>query len=477
MSISTELCYLSIEEAGARLRAGDLSPVELTRACLDRIEAHDGRLHSYLHVASEKALASARRAEAEMQRGEWRGPLHGIPVALKDIFDTAGIPTTGGSRIYRNRVPERDATVSARLEAAGAVLLGKLTMSELAMTGAPGFGEEARNPWNLDCAPGWSSSGSGVAVAAGLCAGACGSDSGGSIRFPASYNNVVGLMPTYGRVSRHGVIPLTWSIDHLGPMTRCVEDAALMLGVIAGHDPEDRTSSRAPVPDYRAALREEVRGLKVGVLRQGFEGAEPETRHAVERAIAELETLGAVVEEVRVPHFEEMHVANCILYLSEGFAIYREALERQARSLGRVFRMYTCLGALFSAEEYIQAQRLRSRTRREVAALFERVDLLALPAASGPAQPLADFDPFMLTSPSRSAPLEIFNLAACPALSVPCGFSAAGLPIGLQLAARPFDEAGLLRAAYALQQHLGLHLRHPELQDALGSRVAGQLRT
>ena len=466
MSGSAELCYLSMEEAGAQLRSGALSPVELTRAYLDRIEALDGRLHSYLHVAREGALESARRVEAEIRRGEWRGPLHGIPVALKDIFDTAGVPTTGGSRIYRDRVPERNATVSARLEAAGAVLLGKLTMSELAMTGPPGFGEEARNPWNLDCAPGWSSSGSGVAVAAGLCAGACGSDSGGSIRFPASYNNIVGLMPTYGRVSRHGVIPLTWSIDHLGPMTRCVEDAALMLGVIAGHDPRDRTSSHAPVPDYRAALREDIRGVKVGVLRQGFDGAEPETRAAVERAIAELESLGAVAEEVQIPHFEEMHIANSILYLSEDFALYRETLQRQAGSLSQVFRIYTYMGGLFSAQEYIQAQRLRSRTRREVAALFDRMDLLALPAASGPAKPLADFDPFALTKPTRSAPLEIFNLAACPALSVPCAFSATGLPIGLQLAARPFDEAGLLRAAYTLQQHLGLHLRHPDLQGA-----------
>ena len=463
MSASEELCYLSIEEAGGRLRDCELSPVELTLAYLERIEALDGRLHSYLHVARDRALEDARRAEAEIRRGEWRGPLHGIPIALKDIFDTAGVPTTGGSRIYRDRVPERSSTVSARLDAAGAVLLGKLTMSELAMTGPPGFGEEARNPWNLDCAPGWSSSGSGVAVAAGLCAGACGSDSGGSIRFPASYNNIVGLMPTYGRVSRQGVIPLTWSIDQLGPMTRCVEDAALMLGVIAGHDPRDRTSSSAPVADYRAALREDVRGLRIGILRQGIECAEPETQNAVERAIAELELLGAVAEEVAVPHFEEMHIANSILYLAEGFAIYRETLERQAESLGQVFRIYTYLGALFTAEEYIQAQRLRSRTRREVAALFDRVDLLALPAASGPARPLADFDPFMLAKPSRSAPLEIFNLAACPALSVPCGFSTSGLPIGLQLAARPLDEAGLLRAAYTLQQHLGLHLRHPEM--------------
>ena len=206
--------------------------------------------------------------------------------------------------------------------------------------------------------------------------------------------------------------------------------------------------------------------MKVGVLRQGFDGAEPETRAAVERAIAELESLGAVTEEVRVPHFEEMHIANSILYLSEDFALYRETLQRQAESLSQVFRIYTYIGGLFSAEEYIQAQRLRSRTRREVAALFDRVDLLALPAASGPAKPLSDFDPFALTKPTRSAPLEVFNLAACPALSVPCGFSSGGLPIGLQLAARPFDEVGLLRAAYTLQQHLGLHLRHPDLQGA-----------
>ena len=461
MSAAAELCYLSIEDAGARLRSGGLSPVELTRAYLDRIDALDGRLHAFLHVAHEAALDRARRAEAEIRRDGYRGPLHGIPVALKDIFDTAGLPTTGGSRVYRDRVPARSAAVCERLDAAGAVLLGKLTMSELAMTGPPGFGEEARNPWNLEHAPGWSSSGSGVAVAAGLCAGACGSDSGGSIRFPASYNNIVGLMPTYGRVSRHGVIPLTWSVDHLGPMTRCVEDAALMLGVIAGHDPRDRTSSREPVPDYRAALREDVRGLRIGVLRQGFDGAERETRDAADGAIAELGSLGAVTEEVHIDHFEEMHVANCIIYLAEDFAIYRETLQRHARSLSRVFRIYTYLGGVFSAAEYIQAQRLRSRTRRRVAALFDRVDLLALPASSGPAPPLTGFDPFALIPASHSAPLEIFNLAGCPALSVPCAFSASGLPIGLQLAARPFDEATLLRAAYTLQQQLGLHRRHP----------------
>ena len=463
MSADAELCYLSIEEAGERLRSGALSPVELARACLDRVDALDGDLHAYLHVARENALALARRAETELRRGEWRGPLHGIPVALKDIFDTAGVPTTGGSRIYRGRVPERNATVSARLDAAGAVLVGKLTMSELAMTGPPGFGEEARNPWNRAHAPGWSSSGSGVAVAAGLCAGACGSDSGGSIRFPASYNNVVGLMPTYGRVSRYGVIPLTWSLDHLGPMTRCVEDAALMLRVIAGHDPRDRTTAREPVPDYRAALREDVTGLRIGILRQGFEGVAPETREAVEGAVGHLESLGARVDEAEVPHMAEMHVANCIIYLSECFAIYRDTLRTEAQKLGRVFRIYAYLGGLFSAAEYVQAQRLRSRTRREVAALFARFDLLALPASSGPPIRLADFDPFMLTNAARSAPLEIFNLAGCPALSVPCAFSRAGLPIGLQLAARPFDETTLLRAAYTLQQHLGLHHRHPSL--------------
>ena len=460
---AAELCYLSIDETGALLRRRELSPVELARAYLERIDALNGRLHAYLHVAHETALETAQRAEAEIGRGEWRGPLHGIPIALKDIFDTAGTPTTGGSRLYRGRIPERSAAVSERLDAAGAVLLGKLTMSELAMTGPPGFGEEARNPWHLDHAPGWSSSGSGVAVAAGLCAGACGSDSGGSIRFPASYNNIVGLMPTYGRVSRHVVIPLTWSIDHLGPMTRCVEDAAHMLGVIAGHDPRDATTSRAPVPDYRAALREDVRGVKIGVLRAGFEEVEAETRDAVDGAVAALASLGATTEEVQVPHFEEMHIANSIIYLAECFALYREALARQAERLGEVFRLYAGLGGLFSAAEYIQAQRLRSRVRRDLAALFERVDLLALPAASAPAKPLAAFDPFMLTHSSRSALLEIFNLAACPALSVPCAFSAAGLPIGLQLAARSFDEAGLLRAAYTLQQHLGLHRRHPAL--------------
>src|SRR2546427_411824 len=263
----TELCYLTIREAGQLLKRRELSPVELTRAFLDRIEALDGKLQAYITVLPQRAMASARAAEAEMLRGDYRGPLHGIPIALKDLYDTKGIRTTASSRVMADRVPTEDATTTARLEAAGSILLGKLAMHEFALGGPDptcGF-PLARNPWNLAHIPGGSSSGSGAAVAAGLCMGSLGSCTGGSIRGPAAYCSLVGLKPTYGRVSRYGVVPLSWSLDHCGPLTRNVEDAALMLNGIAGHDPRDASSASVGVVDMTTSLREGVRGLRIGV--------------------------------------------------------------------------------------------------------------------------------------------------------------------------------------------------------------------
>ena len=461
MNGRTELFYLSIDEAAGLIERRELSPVELTRAYLDRIEATDHRLHSYIEVLSESATSQARAAEQAIHSGGYRGSLHGIPIALKDLYDTAGVRTTGSSKIYKDRIPAEDATTTARLREAGCVLLGKLAMSELAMTGPPGFGEDVCNAWNPDHVPGTSSSGSAVAVAAGLCAGSLGSDTGGSIRFPASHNNIVGLMPTYGRVSRYGVMPLSWTLDHAGPLTRTVEDAALMLGAIAGHDPKDRTSSSAAVPDYRNGLVADVRGLTIGVMREAVQNASDETRAVVEPAIAELESLGARTEDIEVPDLEHAHIANTIIYLAEGFQIYQEILRTQSQDIGKVFRIYGYMGGLLTGADYVQAQRLRSRLRRTVHAIFEKVDLIALPVTSTPPIARVDFDPFALTDPGRSAPSEVFNLAACPAISVPCGFSGNGLPVGLQLAARPLDEPTLLRAAYTYQQHNRLYERHP----------------
>ena len=463
MSHESALHYLSIDEAGELIKAGKLSPVELTQAYLERIDALDERLHSYINIAAESALATARTAEQAIQKGGYLGPLHGIPIALKDLVDTADIPTTYGCKAYRERVPREDATIASRLKAAGTILLGKLTMSELAMVGPPGFGEEARNPWNTEHAPGGSSSGSGVSVAAGLCAGSLGSDTGGSIRFPASNNSIVGLMPTYGRVSRHGVMPLSWTLDHIGPMTRTVEDAALMLSVIAGFDPNDRTTSKESVPDFRAGLTENVKGLKIGILDDELQDNHPDTQKSVEQAISEFESLGAHTKMVKVPNYDVLHIANSVIYLAEGFNIYREALRSCPQDFGKVFRIYAYMGGLFTADEYVQAMRLRSRTKHEVRRIFEDVDLILSPAINAPPQKIAEFDPFILTQPTRSAVSEIFNLAACPALSVPCGFSENKLPIGLQLAANPMDEQTLLSAAYAYQQHTGLHQQHPPL--------------
>ncbi|MCH7706116.1 MAG: hypothetical protein IIB33_03615, partial [Chloroflexi bacterium] len=278
---SKELYYLTIAEASELISSGQLSPVELTRAYLDRIQAVDGSLKSYVTLLAEDALKEAATAEAEIARGEYRGPLHGIPIALKDLYDTKGVRTTGQSKVLEHRIPTEDATTTAKLREAGAVLLGKLAMHEFALGGPQtSLFEQARNPWNLDHVTGGSSSGSGAAVAAGLCAGALGSDTGGSIRGPASLCGIVGLKPTYGRVSRYGVIPLSWSLDHCGPMTRTVEDTALMLQAIAGHDPRDPTTSTTPVPDYSEALREDVRDITIGVPRHYFfntdDGADPE---------------------------------------------------------------------------------------------------------------------------------------------------------------------------------------------------------
>src|SRR5919106_677604 len=303
----TELCYWTIRDAGRLLQSRKLSPVELMRAFLNRIEQLDPKLQAYITVLSDRAMAEARRAEAEILRGDYRGPLHGIPIALKDLYDTQGIRTTASSRVMANRVPSEDATTTARLAAAGSILLGKLAMHEFALGGPDptcGF-PLARNPWNLEHIPGGSSSGSGAAVAAGLCMGSLGSCTGGSIRGPASHCSIVGLKPTYGRVSRYGVVPLSWTLDHCGPMTWTVEDAAIMLQAIAGYDPKDPTSSRAPVPDYAASLIENVRGMTIGVPRHFFFADDPsinrETLAVVEAGFKTPAEVGGGVVEVKIP--------------------------------------------------------------------------------------------------------------------------------------------------------------------------------
>ena len=461
----TKLYYLTIREAGDLIRREELSPVELVRAFLDRIEAKDGQLHSFITLLKEEALAAAQSAEAEILGGRYRGPLHGIPVGLKDIYGTAGVRTTSGSWVDLERVPDEDSTVAVKLKAAGAILLGKLTTYEYAL-GGPDFTTPfppARNPWNLDHIPGGSSSGSAAAVAAGLCMGAMGSCTGGSIRSPASLCGIVGLKATYGRVSRNGVVTLSWSQDHCGPMTWTVEDAALMLQAIAGYDPKDPTTRTEPVPEYSMALREDIQDLTIGVPRHYFFSPGPdvngEVLATVEKALEVLQELGAKIEEVTIPSLEYVRSANIIIMLSEAYAFHKRNLLTRPQDFGEMVRARFRIGGLFSAGDYIQAQRVRQLAKREFAEVLQRVDVLVTPTMSGPAPPFEGFDPAStVRGPMFTAP---FNLTGLPAISIPCGFTSSDLPVGMQVAGRAFEESTVLRVAYTYQQHARWFKRRP----------------
>ncbi len=461
----TELHYLTMRQAGELMQQGQLSPVELTRACLDRIQGTDERLHSFILLLADQALEQARVAEAEILRGGYKGSMHGIPFALKDLYDTAGVRTTSGSRVDIDRVPTEDATTTARLKNAGGILLGKLAMHEFAL-GGPDWTtpfEPACNPWNFDHITGGSSSGSGSAVASGQAMGALGSCTGGSIRGPASLCGIVGLKATYGRVSRFGVVTLSWSQDHAGPMTRTVEDTAYMLQAIAGHDPRDPTSSRAPVPDYSLSLREDVRGVKIGLPRHYFfdddPGVNQEVVAKVEQAVAALEYLGAQVEEVTLPSLEYVRAANSVIMVSEAFAYHEPNLKTRPQDFGEIVRGRFRVGGLLRASDYLQAQRVRTWARREFAEVMKTVDFLVTPTMTQPAAAFEGYDPASTArGKSFTAP---FNVTGLPAISVPCGFTESGLPIGMQIAGKPFDEPGVIQAAYTYQQHAGWRDLHP----------------
>ena len=466
-SAGNDLCYLTIRQAGELLRRGELSAVELIRAHLDRIEDIDGQIHSYVLVTKDKALADARSAEAEIRRGDYRGPLHGIPFALKDMYDTAGVRTTAGSRVDIDRVPEQDATTTARLKSAGAVLLGKLATQEYCMGGPVDTipFPSPRNPWNLDHITGGSSSGSGAAVAAGLCMGALGTCTGGSIRNPSSLCGIVGLKPTYGRVSRFGVVTLSWSQDHCGPMTRTVEDTALMLQALAGYDPEDPSTSSAPVPDYSLALREDIKGLTIGVPRHYFfpssPDVNPEVVSIVEEGLVALQELGAGLEEVTIPSLEYSRPANTIIMLSEGYAFHERNLKSRAQDFGELPRARFRIGGLFSASDYIQAQRCRQLIKREFADVLRRVDVVVTPTLAQPAATFRDYDAASsFQGPSFAGP---FNVTGLPAISVPAGFTGGGLPVGMQIAGKPFDEPKVLRVAYTYEQYARWFERRPPI--------------
>jgi aspartyl-tRNA(Asn)/glutamyl-tRNA(Gln) amidotransferase subunit A len=458
--MSDEIAYATIAELGARYRKRDLSPVEVTRALLARIEKLDPILHAFVTLTADRALADARAAEEALRHGDGR-PLLGIPVAHKDIYLTRGIRTTGGSALLADWIPEDEATCVERWRAAGTILLGKLITHEFAFgLQMPGHRfPPARNPWNLDHVPGGSSSGSGAALAAGFVAGATGSDTGGSIRGPAAFCGIVGLKPTYGRASRAGVLSLSWTLDHTGPMARTVEDCAHLLQALAGHDPLDPASSSAPVDDYLAPLARDIRGMKIGVPRAYFfEGLDPEVERAFEEALATLRRLGAEVRDVQIPSIGATP-AFLLILMAEAFAYHERDLREHPELYGEVLRERIMAGALITASEYMQAQRIRSQICSETAEVLKSVDVLATPTALKPATPFAQaYDPEFGFPRSNMPP---FNLTGSPTLALPCGFSSSGLPLSLQLAGRPFEEGTVLQIGHAYERATQWHTRRP----------------
>jgi len=458
--MSDEIAYATIRELGARYRKRELSPVEVTTALLARIDTLDPLLHAFVTLTAAGALADARAAEEALRRGDER-PLLGIPVGHKDIYLTRGVRTTGGSALLADWIPEEDATCVRRWREAGTVLLGKLMTHEFAFAiQLPGHRfPPARNPWNLDHIPGGSSSGSGAALAAGLVVGATGSDTGGSIRGPAAFCGIAGLKPTYGRVSRAGILTLSWTLDHTGPMARTVEDCAYLLRAMAGHDAADPASSRAPVDDYLAPLRRDIRGIRIGVPRAYFfEGIDPEVERAFEEALETLRRLGAEVRDVQIPSLHATHSFLLIL-MAEAFAYHERDIREHPELYGDVARERILTGALVSATEYVQAQRIRAQMCRETAEVLGSVDVLATPTTVKPATPFTQAQNPDFGFPRSNMPP--FNLTGLPTLALPCGFSSTGLPLSLQLAGRPFEEGTVLRVGHAYEHATPWHTRRP----------------
>jgi len=467
----SELFWASMADLGRMIATKEVSPVEVVRAHLDRIAALDAKLRAFITVCAEAALQAARGAEADLMADKVVGPLHGVPWAPKDLYATKGVRTTGGSKILADSVPRADATVVARLGEAGAIVLGKLNMHEFAY-GPEGLNAhygDARNPWDARAhrITGGSSSGSGAAVAAGLAPGSLGSDTGGSIRIPASLCGITGLKPTYGRVSRAGVLPLAWSMDHVGPMTRTARDCALMLHAIAGHDPADPTTSALPVPDYTAGLTGDVKGLRVGLLRAHFtDVAAPDVRAAVEAAAKQLERAGAIVDEANLTQVVHVAAASSAIVASEALAYHAAWIRSRAQDYQQDVRERLRVGAFVSGVHYVRAQQVRALVSREVDEALARRDVLLAPATPIPATVLGERETTLGdgTSDVRSALIRLtrpFNFSGHPACATPCGFTGSGLPIGLQVVGRPFDEATVLRVVDAYQRLTDWHTRRP----------------
>ena len=461
----TQLHYLSLMEVSARLRRGDLRPTALTEAILARIAQHDGALKSYTTVLADRAMAQARRAEAELDRGLWRGPLHGVPIAVKDLCYTDFAPTAAGMLIHKDVTPPYTSTVVERLERAGAILLGKLSMTEGAFATHHPQMPTPVNPWNKDVWTGASSSGSGAATAAGLCYGSLGSDTGGSIRFPSSACGLTGLKPTWGRVSRYGVCPLSESLDHIGPMTRTAADCAAMLAAIAGADPRDPTAQIAPVPDYLASLTGDIRGLRVGIAQEyAFDGLHDDVLTVLNAAKDTLEALGARSVPVTFPALESAALAWTHLCLTEAAIAHETTFPSRAAEYGPGLRDVLQAGTKVTAFQLGKAQIERDRFKGQVAAMFQDIDVLLIPVMRAP-MPSPDEWTVMAKGDisdvlRHTAPAD---LTGAPALTLHGGFDTRGAPIGFQLIGKHLSEDLLLRIGHAFQSVTDWHTRHPAL--------------
>ncbi len=457
---NTDLCFLSIAEAGRQLRSGELTSVQLTGAVLAQTDRLEPKLNAYITRLDESARADAARADADLAAGIDRGPLQGIPIGLKDLCQTKGVRTTAGSKVLGDWVPDEDAVVVRKLREGGAVITGKLNMHEFAygVTSANFHYGPVRNPWDTDRHPGGSSGGSGAGVAAGLFAGAIGTDTGGSIRIPAAVCGTVGLMPTYGLVSRRGVVALSWSLDHVGPLTRSVEDAALFLDVIAGYDPGDPGSARCD--DFSASqdIGKPVAGMRIGVVRDQFEGVAPGVAAAVESAIEVLRGLGVTVEDVHLPEIEQVRWLPVLSV--EAAALHQEWLQKQPEDYSDEVRARILYGFASSGPDYMNALRLRREFTDAVNNVMLGFDALLAPTCPEVANPIAEIENSALQFARLTAP---WDHTGQPVISVPCGFGEADMPVGLSLMGRPFEEAALCRIAHAYEQAAGWQAKRPPL--------------
>lgn len=456
--------FVSITELAPRLASGEISPVDVTETILARIKKHDDRLNAYITVMADEARKAAHAAEAAINAGNYIGPLHGIPVAVKDLFATQGVRTTDGSLLFDDWVPSHDAAVVERVKKNGAIIVGKTNMQELAYgtkSDNPHYGP-VRNPWDTTRHPGGSSGGSAAALAAGMTVAALGSDTGASIRQPAACCGVVGLKPTYGRVSKWGAVPLAWSMDHAGPMARCVGDAAIMLGVLAGHDSRDPTSARRPVLDYPAVIGAGIERSRIGVARAYFfDDCDPEVEACMEVAIGVFRDLGALVEDIDLANMRAGHAASSVIIASEASAYFGPDVRRRPDAVSNTVRELLELGEFYTTEQYLLAQRFRRYQSTEINRFLTDFDVLVMPTSAIPAGPIVE-------APRGHALLrwrncEPFNLTGLPAISLPCGFTAAGLPVGLQIAGKAFDEATILRVAHAYEQATPWHRQRPSV--------------